>query len=363
MSGIRAMAALLLLAANRQDAAPDHLPPYRPVTLHVKGQTPREAMRLLAEQTGLPIKLDTIPERPPMTIDLTGETPLQALQSLCRASTLGYFVEAAPDWRGRLRSPKLSGIRIHEVTPYGNRPNPVAWVRHYRIDAASFNESRQQGKNVFTYRVSIACAPGTRPHSASSLELTAAEDKEGRDLLPLFDPPVKGAWSTLGVGAMGCSRILTLRTKDADAPPIGRLAGRLTFRYPKEVQWIRFPGPAESVETTVKRTGYEFTLMKYAHDRGAHEFVLKLLRLDGEKLTVNDLEYGRPFDLREIELWTVGGKRLESSSYCASSGGSVAHMGFGMGGPADDPAAELRIPWAENFVEDVVDFELKGLTE
>jgi hypothetical protein len=114
----------------------DYLPPYRPVSLNIVRMPARDALKELADRSGLRIDLSTCPPGRDVTVQVDNVPPLQALTEICKAAMLGWMDRNHPDWRGRSRGGPSAGIRIHEVVPYYYRPMAIEFVRHYRIQAS-----------------------------------------------------------------------------------------------------------------------------------------------------------------------------------------------------------------------------------
>jgi len=357
MSGIRTALLAALLASARQDPSSlEHLPPYRPVSLNVTKVPVRDALKELADRTGLPINLSTCPEGREVTVQVENVPPLQALTEVCKAAMIGWTDRSPLDWRGRGGSPP-GGIRFHVVVPSYYRPMAVQFVRHYRISAHFSTTSYTDGTKARNLNLTVEPAAGVRPHSVTGIRLTEATGETGQDVLPKL--PSKGvAFSTLGLGR---TRAAYSKAIPAEAAPqmLARLKGSVTFRYPREVKWVKFPaeGPADAITAL----GCRMELLKAKREGASHTLVLTIVPLEGCPLKIHDPEKDLPFDPQEVELVTASGDRLTGNDYTGFGGKSGMEIHIPMKGSKDEPATEIRIPWADTFVEDVVEFDLRDV--
>jgi len=359
MSGIRTAFLALLLASARQDpSSSENFPPYRPVSLNVTKVPVRDALKDLSDRTGLPMNLSTCPAGREVTVQVENVPPLQALTEVCKAAMIGWTDRTPIDWRGRGGSP-VGGIRFHQVSPVYYRPMAIQYVRHYRIQAYFTTTDYTSGAQGRWLHLSVEPAAGVRPHSVTGIRLTEATDENGQDVLPKL--PSKGvAFSTLGIGRTqaGYSKVIP-----AEATPqkLARLKGSVTFRYPREVKWVKFPNPADGAPAPVTALGCRMSATGYTRKGNSHEFVLSVTPLEGGPIKGSDPETNLPFDFQEVELVTASGERLVSNGYSGAGGKGTMGIVLTMKGSKDEAATEIRIPWAETFIEDVVEFDLRDV--
>jgi len=337
----------------------EYLPAYTSVSLRFDQVSSGEAFRTLREKTGLPIDLDQLPPGRPVTLDLVDQTPLEALHAICREAMLGWLIEGILDWRNRSQGTPPGRIRIHEVSERYHRPMPNAFVRHYRIHATcgdwpqALEDARQE------ISLEIQTAPGVRPHSVSALKLLALTDAQGNDLLPSATAS-KEVFHRLPVYSRGAHPRVRFSRPPGTLVRIGRLAGTITFRYPKSVHWVRFRPLAPPFGQVSEGMGLRFVLCGYERQGKEHEVDLDMASLDGHAVP-RGLENGIPFDASEIELMTVGGASVSYHSSSGAGSPSRMRMIYSFHSKADEPAAEVRIPWVDDFVDDVVEFELRDI--
>jgi hypothetical protein len=335
-----------------------YLPAYRPVTVRLERTPARVALKDLADRTGLLIDLATCPEGHEVSVNVEQVPPLEALTAICKSALLGWTAPNAPDWRGRTRfKTSWTGIRIHAVVPYYYRPRPVAYVRHYRISAnLNVTNFSDETKQEFL-DVRIEPAPGVRPHSVSAVQLTCAQDESGRNLLPFLSRAPEGFWILqLGQTRTGISS--KLARPDPPAHRIARLSGKATFRYPRKVEWVSFKPWEHGVRTTA--LGCEFRLCGYSRQGASHEVNLEILYKDWPLPKAN-LEMHLPFDTMEVEVVTQSKERLWSNGSSGQGGKAGWQIVLDMKGSKDEAAVEVRLPYAERLVDDVVEFDLQDI--
>lgn len=337
----------------------EYLPAYKSVSLRLEKASPRDALQALKERTGLPIDLDNLPVGRPVTLDLVDQTPLQALHAICREAMLGWQLEGILDWRDRAHGTPPGRIPIHWVTERYHRPMANAFVRHYRIHAtcADWKQALHEAQQGISLR--IQTAPGVRPHSVSTLKLSALTDDKGNDLLPSVAMSKEG-FSRLHVYSRGVNLKVRFSRPPGSLVRIGRLAGTITFRYPKTVHWVRFRPLAPPFGQVTEGLGFRFVLRGYERRGTEHHVDLDMESLDG-RAVLKGLEDGIPFDTTEIELLTVGGESVSNHGASGMGSASSMRMVFRFRSKADEAAAEVRIPWADEFVDDVVEFELRDI--
>jgi hypothetical protein len=336
----------------------DYLPPYRPVSLDVVKMPARDALKELSDRTGLPINLSSCPPGREVTVKVENVPPLVALTEVCKAAMLGWQDRNPIDWRGRARWSAPTGIHIHEVVPYYYRPMAIQVVRHYRIQAqlSTVTEGSTPKKQL---SLSVRPAPGVRPHSTGGVRLTEATDETGRDLLA--DLSVKGeGFSTLTIGRTSGGLI---RTFPAQTSPqkLTRLKGSVTFRFPRGIRWVSFVDPADGLGKPQDALGSRMSLVKYRREGILHQVDLSITNLDGAGFRVRDVLSDLPFDYQEVEVVTASGERLWSNDCSGGGGGATWQIQLNMKGSKDEAAKEIRIPWADSFVEDVVEFDLRDV--
>ena len=337
----------------------EYLPAYKSVSLRLEKASPLEALRALQERTGLPIDFDHLPVGRPVTLDLVDQTPLQALHAICREAMLGWELDGILDWRDRAHGTPPGRIRIHWVTERYHRPMANAFVRHYRVHATCDDGEQALHGTQQAISLQIQTAPGVRPHSVSTLKLIALTDERGNDLLPSAVMSKEG-FNRLSV----YSREVTARIRFSRPPGslvrIGRLAGRMTFRYPKRVRWVRFRPLAPPFGQVTEGLGFRFILRGYEHRGTEHHVDLDMASIAG-RTVLRGLEDGIPFDSSEIELLTASGESVSSRGASGMGNASIMRMVFDFRSKGDEAAAEVRIPWADEFVDDVVEFELRDI--
>jgi hypothetical protein len=337
----------------------EYLPAYKPVSLRLEKASPRDALQALQERTGLPIDLDNLPAGRPVTLDLVDQTPLQALHAICREALLGWRVDGILDWRERAHGTPPGRIGIHGVTERYHRPMGHAFVRHYYFSATcgDWEQALQDARQEISLR--IQTAPGARPHSVSTLKLTALTDDKGNDLLPSATKSKEGFYA-LSVYSRGANPRVRFSRPPGSLVRIGRLAGTITFRYPKTVRWVRFRPLAPPFGQVTEGLGFRFILRGYERRGTEHHVELDMASLDGQAVP-KVLEDGTPFDSSEIELLTAGGESVSSNGGGGVGSTAAMRMTFDFRSKANEPAAEVRLPWADEFVDDVVEFELRDI--
>jgi hypothetical protein len=337
----------------------EYLPEYKPVSLTLVDVAPRDALLALREKTGLPLDIDSLPPGRNVTVDLVDQTPLQALHAICRAAMIGYEVEGGPDWRERTRGPGPGRIRFHGVVDRYYRPMATAFVRHYRIRATVDDWEQAIKESQQTISLSIVTAPGVRPYSYSTLKLTALTDDAGNDLLPRVLPRKDGfarpRFYSRGAGA----GVHFARPPGANVR-VARLAGSITFRYPRRVRWVRFAPLTPPFGRLEEGLGLQFLLRGYEHQGIRHTLDLDIVS-PGGGLDVRKVDQGLPFDFDEIELRTAGGETLKGGGSSGAGGSTFMSYTLSYRSTKDEPAVEVRLPWADEFVEDVVEFDLRDL--
>jgi hypothetical protein len=337
----------------------EFLPPYRPVSLDLVRMPARDALKELASRTGLPINLSTCPDGREVTVRVENVPPLQALTEICKAAMLGWMDRSPSDWRGRSRFGLPAPIRIHEVVPYYYRPRAVQVVRHYRIEAYLSTVNYTDGSVKKQVSLTIQPAAGVRPHSVSAVRLTEATDEAGRDLLVDLESKGTGfSTMTLGKTSGGLSRTFPAQTMPLK---LTRLKGSITFRYPCGIRWVSFVDPADGLGKPQDALGCRFSLLKYRHEGRDHEVVLSITNIEGNPVKGREIWDELPFDYQEVEVVTPSGERLWSRSCGAWGGGFTWGLQLDMRGSKDEAAKEIRLPWADRFVEDVVEFDLRDI--
>jgi len=336
----------------------EYFPPYRPVSLHLTKVPARDALKELADRTGLPINLSTCPAGREVTVQVENLPPLQALTEVCKAAMIGWQ-NSAVDWRGRQSGSQPAGIRFHHVVPYYYRPMAIQFVRHYKVSAHLSTVNYTDG--VVKKQLSLAVQPaaGVRPHSVSGIRLTEATDEKGQDVLANL-PSGGAGFATLRIGRTGASYS---KSFPAASPPekLTQLKGTVTFRYPREVRWVRFRNPGDGAGPPETAWGCQLSLLKYERKGTSHEVVLGITGLVNPKFKARDVDEDLPFDYQEVELVTASGERLTSSG-CTGFGGDAGwEIHLGMKGTKDEAAVEVRIPWADKFIEDEVQFDLRDV--
>jgi len=337
----------------------EYLPAYKSVSLRLEKASPRDALHALQERTGLPIDLDNLPVGRTVTLDLVDQTPLQALHAICREAMLGWQLEGILDWRDRAHGTPPGRIRFHWVTERYHRPMANAFVRHYRVHATceDWEQALQQAQQVISLQ--IQTAPGVRPHSVSTLKLIALTDNKGNDLLPSTVVSKEG-FNRLNVYSRGANPRVRFSRPPGSLVRIGRLAGTITFRYPKTVRWVRFRPLAPPFGQVTEGLGFRFILRGYERQGTEHHVDLDMGSLGGPAVP-NGLTDGIPFDTSEIELLTASGESVSNRGASGRGNASNMRMIFDFRSKADEAAAEVRIPWADEFVDDVVEFELRDI--
>ncbi|MBV8882098.1 MAG: hypothetical protein JO332_19230, partial [Planctomycetaceae bacterium] len=355
MSGIRpALLALLLVATGQEES--QYLPPYRPVSLRLDKASPRDALQELKELSRLPIDLDELLPGRPVTLDLVDQTPLQALQAICKEALLGWELEGLQDWRARAHGTGPGRVRIHWVTERWHRPLGRAFVRHYAFQATSGDWDQALQDERQTVSLLIRTAPGVRPYAVSTLKLSALTDDQGHDLLPRVQLSKEGI-QRLSVYSRGANLQVRFTRPKGSVVRIGRLAGTITFRYPKAVRWVRFAPLTPPFEQVSEGMGIRFLLRGYEQKGTAHRLEMDLVSLEGQAI-FKGLDRGMPFDGSEMELRTAGGESVVHQGYCGAGNDLSVRMTVDFHGKTDQAAVEFRLPWADEFVDDVVEFEL-----
>jgi len=235
----------------------------------------------------------------------------------------------------------------------------IQYVRHYRIQAYFTTVNYTTGAKALQLSLYVEPAAGVRPHSVTGIRLTEATDEKGQDVLSRL--PSKGiAFSTLGIGR---TQGYYAKAIPAEMAPqkLARLKGSVTFRYPREVHWARFPNPGDGRLDPVTALGCRLSVGAYTRERKSHEFMLNVTPLEGGPVKGSDPETNLPFDFQEVELVTASGERLFSSGYSGSGGNGTMSILLRMTGSKDEATAEIRIPGADSFVEDVVEFDLRDV--
>jgi len=337
----------------------EFLPPYRPVSLDLVRMPARDALKELADRTGLPIDLSTCPAGREVTVRVENVPPLQALTEICKAAMLGWMDRSPTDWRGRGRWGPPSRIRIHEVVPYYYRPRAIQYVRHYRIQCHLSTVNHTDGTAKKQLSLTIEPAAGVRPHSVSGVRLTEATDEAGQDLLAGLSSKSEGfSTQTLGKTSGGMSRTFPAQTSPQK---LTRLKGSITFRYPCGIRWVSFVNPADGLGKPQDALGCRLSLQKYRREGSCHEVILSIINIEGNPVKGREIWDELPFDYQEVELVTPSGERLWSKSCGAAGGGFTWQIHLDMRGSKDEAAKEIRLPWADRFVEDVVEFDLRDV--
>jgi hypothetical protein len=336
----------------------DYLPPYRPVSLDVVKMPARDALKELSDRTGLPINLSSCPPGREVTVKVENVPPVQALTEICKAAMLGWMDRNPADWRGRSRFGLPAPIRIHEVVPYYYRPRAIQYVRHYRIEG-SLSTVNTGGTMEKQLSLKIDPAAGVRPHSVSGVRLTEATDEAGRDLLTVLSFKGEG-FSTLRLGATSGGLVRTFPVQTSPLK-LTRLKGSITFRYPCGIRWVSFVNPADGLGKPQDALGCRMSLVKYRHDGVDHQVVLSITNIEGNPVRGREIWDELPFDYQEVEVVTPSGERLWSKSCGAGGGGFTWQIQLDMRGSKDEAAKEIRLPWADRFVEDVVEFDLRDV--
>ncbi len=106
--------------------------------------------------------------------------------------------------------------------------------------------------------------------------------------------------------------------------------------------------------------GGRFVLRGYERRGTEHHVDLDMAILDG-RAVLRGLENGIPFDTSEIELLTVSGESVSNHGVGGMGSESSMRMIFDFRSKADEAAAEVRIPWADEFVDDEVEFALRDI--
>jgi hypothetical protein len=342
---------------------PGFLPPDRSVTLHLSRRPAREALRELVRLTDLPIDLASCPDGHEVGVDIDRATPLEALAAILRPALLGWQTLNTPDWRGRVRSGRMTAtMRIHEVVPYYYRPRPVQYLRAYEISAGVRSWTTTGTSRQEALAITCRIAPGVLPCSESPVRLTCAQDASGRDLLPFLTlERTEGRIMPLGVTCPGGS----FRFKRPESCPeaIARLAGMFTLRYPRQVDYLSFKPGGEGAQITGEALGCRMSLVKYARAGRMHTVGLQVSHLDHTPFKGQEFErIDLPFETSEWELLTEGGERLlcrgSSSGFCDRASWTII---FDFLGSKEEAAREIRFPYVATFLEDVVDFELRDV--
>src|SRR6185295_11791142 len=102
-------------------------------------------------------------------------------------------------------------------------------------------------------------------------------------------------------------------------------------------------------------------LVKYRHEGVDHQVILSITNIEGNPVKGREIWDELPFDYQEVEVVTPSGERLWSRSCGAGGGGFTWGIQLDMKGSKDEAAKEIRIPWADRFVEDVVEFDLRDI--
>jgi hypothetical protein len=294
-----------------------------------------------------------------VTVKVDNVPPLQALTDVCKAAMLGWMNPNPIDWRGRSAAAGPTGIRIHEVVPYYYRPMAIQYVRQYRIQALLSTANETNGTVKKDLRLAVQPAPGLRPHSVSSVRLTEAVDETGRDFLAHLALQGEG-FSTMTIGKTFGGLIRTF-PEGISPQKVSRLKGSLTFRYPRGIRWVGFPDPANGLGKPQDAMGCRISLLKYRREGKSHEVFLSVANVDRAPVKGREITDELPFDYQEVELLTTSGERLWSSGCGAGGGGFIWQIQLDMRGSKEEAAQEIRIPWADNFVEDVVEFDLRDV--
>jgi hypothetical protein len=163
---------------------------------------------------------------------------------------------------------------------------------------------------------------------------------------------------SIGRTSGGLSRTFPARTSPLK---LTRLKGSITFRYPCGIRWVSFVDPADGLGKPQDALGCRMSLVKYRRERNSHEVILSVTNIEGNPVKGREIWDELPFDYQEVELVTASGERLWSTGCGAAGGGFTWNIQLDMKGSKDEAAKEIRLPWADRFVEDVVDFDLRDV--